>query len=76
MTDKEIVEVLERVRMWPKERQEAAAEVLMDMEAKGHRRYRLTDEQVAEVKRRFADPNPEYIPIEEVEAYFARRRDA
>ena len=51
---------------WPPERQEQAARVLTEMEAQDESSLRLTDEQVAEVKRRLADPNPNTIPAEEV----------
>jgi len=36
--------------------------------------HRLTDEQVAEVKRRLADPNPKFLTLQEVRDRFARRR--
>jgi hypothetical protein len=51
MTAKEIEELIERVRHWPKERQEDAAEVLLEMERQDASRYRLTDAQVKEVAR-------------------------
>jgi len=35
---------------------------------------RLTDEQLAELKRRLADPNPKFLALEEVRERFARRR--
>jgi hypothetical protein len=35
---------------------------------------RLTDEQLAELKRRLADPNPKFIALEEVRERLARRR--
>jgi hypothetical protein len=34
----------------------------------------LTDEQLAEVKRRLADPTPKFLTLEEVRERFARRR--
>ena len=51
MTAKDIEEVLERVRHWPKERQEDAAEVLLEIERQDSSRYRLSDEQAKEVAR-------------------------
>ena len=51
MTAKEIEELIERVRHWPKERQEDAAEVLLEMERQDASRYRLTDAQAKEVAR-------------------------
>ena len=38
------------------------------MEEQGSRKTVLTDEQVAEVKRRLADPNPKFLTLEEVRA--------
>ena len=51
MTAKDIETVLERVRQWPKERQEDAAEVLLEIERQDTSRYRLTDAQAKEVAR-------------------------
>lgn len=51
MTAKEIEAVLDRVRQWPKERQEDAAEVLLEIERQDTSRYRLTDAQAEEVAR-------------------------
>ena len=49
MTAKDLETVLERVRRWPRERQEDAAEVLLEIERQDTSRYRLTDEQAKEV---------------------------
>ena len=51
MTAKDLEELIERVRHWPKERQEDAAEVLLEMERQDVSRYRLTDAQAKEVAR-------------------------
>ena len=51
MTAKDLEELIERVRHWPKERQEDAAEVLLEMERQDASRYRLTDAQAKEVAR-------------------------
>jgi hypothetical protein len=51
MTAKNIEAVLERVRQWPKQRQEDAAEVLLEIERQDTSRYRLTDVQAKEVAR-------------------------
>jgi len=67
-------EVLDRVLTWPSKRQEAAARVLTQMEEQEASPYRLTDEQVAEVKRRLADSHPKFITLEEVRERFALRR--
>ena len=49
MTAKDIEELIERVRHWPKARQEDAASVLLEMERQDAARYRLTDQQAREV---------------------------
>jgi hypothetical protein len=51
MTAKDLEELIERVRHWPKERQEDAAEVLLEMERQDASQYRLTDAQAKEVAR-------------------------
>jgi hypothetical protein len=51
MTAKDLEELIERLRHWPKERQEDAAEVLLEMERQDVSRYRLTDAQAQEVAR-------------------------
>jgi hypothetical protein len=51
MTPKNLEELMERVRHWPKERQEDAAEVLLEMERQDAGGYRLTDVQAQEVAR-------------------------
>ena len=68
MTTKALKEAIERVQQWPEERQEDAAKILLDMEAQDTSAYRLTDDQVAEVKRRLADPNPKFLTLAEVRA--------
>lgn len=51
MTTKDLEDLIERVRHWPKERQQDAAEVLLEMERQDASRYRLTDVQAREVVR-------------------------
>lgn len=51
MDDKTLDKVIERVRLWPKERQRDAAEVLLEMERQDEGRHRLSDAQVNEVAR-------------------------
>jgi len=74
MTKDQIKAVLDRVLTWPRERQEDAAQLLLDMERDGGDSVRLTDEQVAEVERRLADPQPKFLTLEDVRARFAQRR--
>lgn len=61
MSKEQVKAVLDRVLTWPSERQEDAAKVLMPMESQDESVYRLTDEQVAEVRRRINDPNRKLI---------------
>jgi uncharacterized protein YjiS (DUF1127 family) len=54
MTVKALEGVIERVRHWPKQRQEDAAEILLEMERQDSSDYGLTDaqaEQVAAIQR-------------------------
>ena len=51
MTAKDLEDLIERVRHWPKKRQQDAAEVLLEMERQDTGRYRLTDSQIQEVAR-------------------------
>ena len=44
-------DVIDRVRAWPEDRQDEAAQLLLDLEAQRTSRYRLTAEQVLEVQR-------------------------
>ena len=74
MTKEQVKAILDRVLSWPPERQEEAARVLSQMEEQDTSPYQLTDEQLAEVKRRLADPNPKFLTLEEVRERFARRR--
>jgi hypothetical protein len=74
MTKEQVKAVLDRVLTWPVERQEDAARVLIEMEEQDTSTYQLTDDQLAEVKRRFADPTPKFLSLEEVRERFARRR--
>jgi hypothetical protein len=75
MSKEQVKAILDRVLTWPSERQEDAAKVLMLMEASDESSYRLTDEQVAEVGRRLADPNPRRLTLDEFKERLARRID-
>lgn len=63
MTKSDLDQVLERVRAWPEARQEEAANVLLEMEAQDASPYRLTDEQLAEVRRRRANDDPKLVSL-------------
>ena len=75
MSKEQVKAVLDRVLTWPSERQEDAAKVLMLMESADESVYRLTDEQVAEVGRRLADPNPRRLTLDEFKERLRRRID-
>jgi hypothetical protein len=75
MSKAEVKAVLDRVLTWPDERQEDAAKVSMLMESADESVYRLTDEQVAEVGRRLADPNPRRLTLDEFKERLRRRID-
>jgi hypothetical protein len=74
MTRDQVKEILDRVLSWPPERQADVAHMVELMEEQDQSALRLSDEQVAEVERRLADPNPKFIALEEVRERFARRR--
>jgi len=73
MNKERVKKILDRVLTWPPERQADAAQVLTLMEEQDKSSLRLTDEQVAEVRRRLADPNPKFLTLDEVRERFARR---
>ncbi len=51
MAANKLEELMERVRHWPNERQQDAAEVLLEMERQDASGYRLTDAQAHEIAR-------------------------
>ena len=75
MSKEQVKAILDRVLTWPDERQEDAAKVLILMESADESVYRLTDEQVAEVRRRQADPNPRRLTLDEFKERLRRRID-
>ncbi len=70
MTRDQVKAVLDRVLTWPPDRQEDAVRVLEGMEELDASEYRLSDDQVAEVERRMANPNPKYLTLEEFNERF------
>ncbi len=74
MTNDQVKEVLARVLTWPQERQRDAARVLTEMEEQDASPYHITDEQVEEVNRRLADPNPKFLTLDEVRGRFMQRK--
>ena len=73
MSKEQVKAVLDRVLTWPSERQEDAAKVLMLMESQDESVYRLTDEQVGEVRRRQTDPNARRLTLDEFKERLSRR---
>jgi hypothetical protein len=73
MIKEQVKAVLDRVLTWPSERQEDAAKLLMLMESQDESVYRLTDEQVEEVRRRVADPNARRLTLDEFKERLHRR---
>ncbi len=73
MTRDQAKEVLDRVLTWPAERQADVVHVVELMEEQDSSPYRLTDEQVAEIERRLAEPAPHFLTLEQVRERFARR---
>lgn len=74
MVTKALKEAIERAQRWPEERQDAAAQILREMDEQDAAGYTLTDEQVAEVERRLRDPNQKYLSLAEVRARLMRLR--
>jgi predicted transcriptional regulator len=77
MTKEQIEAVFDRVRTWPVERQEDAAEMLLMMEEQGVAPYELSEEERVEIEAALAEADRgEFATDEEVEAVFNRYRRA
>jgi hypothetical protein len=73
MTKEQIEAVLERVKTWPKERQEDAVQVLLTLEAQGTGLYRLSDDERKAVRRGLKEVREgKLAKDEDVEALFKR----
>ena len=72
MKKQDVTAVLDRVRTWPVERQEDAARALLEMEAQDASPYRLSDEQLVELRRRRTKQNPKYVSLAEARKRFRR----
>ena len=73
MTKDEVKAVLDRVLTWPPKRQADAVEILKAVEEQDTSDLHLSDEQLAEVRRRRARSDPNRIPFEEVFKRFRLR---
>ena len=75
MTKGEIEAILDRVRMWPRQRQEDAARILLAMEAQDASVYRLLDEERADIDASLEELARGEIALdEEVRSTFDRYR--
>jgi len=72
MTKDQVKEILDRVLTWPPERQQDAVEILMSIEVQDRSEYRLDDEQLAELRRRRAEENPEVLTLAEFDKRLRR----
>jgi hypothetical protein len=66
MTKEQVKAVLDRVLTWPPERQEDAVEILKAVEEQDASGLRLSDEQLAELRRRRAKNDPNRVGFDEV----------
>lgn len=66
MTKDQLKAVLDRVLTWPPERQADLARVIERMQEQDSQALRLSEVQIAEVRRRLVDTGAENIPAEEV----------
>jgi predicted transcriptional regulator len=55
MTKDQVAAVFERIKTWPEDRLEDAAELLLALEAMGDEPYRLSDDERAAVRRGLDD---------------------
>jgi hypothetical protein len=70
MTKDQVKTILDRVLTWPPERQADVVEVVALMEQQDQSGLRLTEEQVAEVRRRRAKRKPRYVTLAEARKRF------
>jgi hypothetical protein len=73
MTKKQVKQILDRVLTWPPERQENVAQVVELMEEQHGSELQLTDEQLAEVRRRRAEKDPRAMTLAELDERLRRR---
>lgn len=73
MSKDDVKVVFDRVLSWPKERQEDVVEAIKSIEEQDSGSYRLSGEQVAEVRRRLAEKNTKTLSLEEVFERFMRK---
>jgi hypothetical protein len=74
MKKEQVKAALDRVLTWSPERQEQAVRLLSELEQQDAAALALTDDQLAEIERRLAEPNPKFLSLSEVRERFVRRR--
>ncbi len=72
MNDSQLDLIIERVRRWPRERQEYAVEMLRLIEEQDSSPFQLSDEQLAEVRRRREDTSAKILTLEEFDKRLQR----
>jgi hypothetical protein len=70
MTKEQVKQILDRALTWPPERQADVAHMVELMEEQDNSTLRLSDEQLAEVRRRRAKKNPTYVSLAEARNRF------
>ncbi len=73
MTKEQVKAALDRVLTWPPERQEDAVEMLKAVEQQDTSSLRLSDAQLAELRRRRAENNPNRVSFADVFKRFHTR---
>ncbi len=73
MTKDQGKEILDRVLSWPPERQADLAHVAELMKEQDKSALQLTEEQLAEVRRRRAEKNPKSVTLAEFNQRLRRR---
>jgi hypothetical protein len=75
MTKEQVKAILDRVLTWPDERQEAAVEVLLELEAENSGVYEPTDEEWAAIQEGLEQAERgELFTLEQIEARWNARR--
>jgi hypothetical protein len=73
MTRDQVKEILDRVLNWPADRQADVAHIVELMEEQDGSTLRLSDDQLAEVRRRRSEKNPKTITLAELNTRLRRR---
>jgi len=75
MTKEQVKAVLDRVLTWPDKRQEAAVEVLLELEAENSGVYEPTNEEWSAIQEGLQQAERgELLSLEEIEARWSARR--